>query len=176
MVAALALRISEIVMKVRICLIAWCLILVLPGTAERVWANIMVPFLEAASGADAVVLARFADSDASHLRFSIVDTYRGKVSAEFVKVPKNLWPYVSQRFPDEGLKSAQFLLLVNADGSLTCGHLGDMVILCGTCLGVIPIVDGAVPEAYRWSLNRRGVGVISLEQVKAVLVGKRGRG
>ena len=157
-------------------LIACFLMVALLGTGERVQANVMVPFLEAASGADAIVLARLVDSDASELRFSIVETYRGKVSGELVKIPTNLWPYVSQRFPDNDLKRAQFLFLVNADGSLRCGHMGDVVILCGTCLGVIPVIGGAVPEADRRSMGPGSPGIMSLEQVKAVLVGKRGGG
>jgi len=176
MMAAPALGNSEMVVKRRIDLVAWVLIVVLGSAADRVWANVMTPFLEAAASADAVVLVRYRDSDASQLRFDIVDTYRGKVPAGFVNIPKNLWPYVSQRYPDDGLKRAQFLFLLNADGSLLCGHLGNAAILCGTCLGVIPFVDGAVPQAYEWSFDRTASGVRSLEQVKALLVAKRDRG
>src|SRR5437867_926907 len=105
----------------------------LTGLDVGMWANVMVPFLEAAPTADAVVLARYLDSDASHLRFGIIETYRGKVSIGLVTVPNGLWSYVSQQFPDDGLKSARFLLLLNADGSLRCGHFGTLIVLCGTC-------------------------------------------
>src|SRR5438128_2690990 len=99
MMAKLAFGNAEIGMKRRVGLTVCLLGTLLAGLDVGVWANVMVPFLEAAPSADAVVLARYLDSDTSHFRFGIIETYRGKVSVELVRVPKDLWSYVSQRFP-----------------------------------------------------------------------------
>lgn len=133
-----------------------------------------MPFKEAAAEAGGIVRVRVAGDQESAVRFEVVESMLGRDIPTSILVSRSLWDVDKPKNLPPG--KVTYLVLLRQGEEFLCGHINGLIVLSHGCVGILPVIDGAIPMPFAKYYDEHLNGAISLRQVKADLRSMTERG